>query len=313
MANNKKTSEPSADPAPAVITARLLRRFALPQPNEEGNKEERGRVLIVGGASEMPGAIILAATAAMRAGAGKLQIATCRSIAPHVATAVPEARVIALDETKTGALATTASAQLSDELAAADAILIGPGMIDDGAANARLMSRVLTRIGRATLVIDAAALNFITKGPKQLEPLQGRVILTPHAGEMAKLLGVERTEIERDPLTALRRALKGLAAVVALKGRETFIAASAQPSRVYCNHAGNFGLGASGSGDVLSGLIAGLAARGAAPLQAAIWGVALHARAGDQLAHGVGPLGYLPRELPAVVPGLMAKLGRRKK
>ena len=81
---------------PATITPRLLRQWPLPQPGDEADKEERGRILVVGGAPEMPGAVILAATAALRAGAGKLRIATCRSVAPLVAAAVPEARVKAL-------------------------------------------------------------------------------------------------------------------------------------------------------------------------------------------------------------------------
>ncbi len=296
----------------APVTPRLLRRFALPQPDEEGGKEERGRVLIIGGSPGMPGAVILAATAALRAGAGKLQIAVGRQIAPHVATAVPEARVIALDETKTGALATTAATQLSTELAAAHAVLVGPGMIEDAAANSRLMIRLLTRIEGAILVLDAAAMLFLAQSPHSLRPLQGRAVLTPHAGEMLKLTNLEQAELDADPLTVLRRTVEELSAVITLKGRTTLIAGPAH-KQIYCNRAGNVGLGISGSGDVLAGIIAGLAARGAAPLQATLWGVSLHARAGDQLAREVGPLGYLPREVPALIPRLMAKLEKRKK
>src|SRR5215210_6643280 len=95
-----------------LITPRLLRVWPLPQPETDGDKEDRGRVLVVGGAPEMPGAVVLAATAALRAGAGKLRIATCRSIAQAVAVAVPEARVIALPETKAGALAVSAARKI---------------------------------------------------------------------------------------------------------------------------------------------------------------------------------------------------------
>ena len=90
MKTGKPESRPAANSKPLLITPKLLRRMPLPQPDEEGDKEERGRVLVVGGSREMPGAVILAATAALRAGAGKLQIATCRSIAQSVAVAVPE-------------------------------------------------------------------------------------------------------------------------------------------------------------------------------------------------------------------------------
>jgi len=90
-----------------------MRAWPLPGPSEEGDKEERGRVLVVGGAPEMPGPVVLAAAAALRAGAGKIRIATCRSIAPFVAIAVPEARVFALPETRRGALALSGSNELA--------------------------------------------------------------------------------------------------------------------------------------------------------------------------------------------------------
>jgi NAD(P)H-hydrate repair Nnr-like enzyme with NAD(P)H-hydrate dehydratase domain len=102
-------------------------------------------------------------------------------------------------------------------------------------------------------------------------------------------------------------AVTKLGAVVALKGRETLIAAPAS-GNVYCNRAGNVGLATSGSGDTLSGVITGLAARGSTPFQAAVWGVYLHARAGDALARRMGSLGFLARELLAEIPPLMAKL-----
>ncbi|HKQ51785.1 MAG TPA: NAD(P)H-hydrate dehydratase, partial [Pyrinomonadaceae bacterium] len=121
---------------------------------------------------------------------------------------------------------------------------------------------------------------------------------------------VSVASIKRDPREGARRAADNFRAVVALKGRETTIVAPHDP-RVFCNRAGNVGLATSGSGDVLAGLCAGLSARGAAPLQAAVWAVYLHARAGDQLARRVGPLGYLARELSAEVPRLLAELSGR--
>ncbi len=267
-------------------------------------------MLVVGGASEMPGAVILAATAALRAGAGKLQIATCRSIAPVVAAAVPEARVFALAETRGGAIAASASKEIIERGQEVQSVLIGPGMIDERAV-ARLVKSVLPRIGRATVVLDAAALACFEKSPQCLHQLDCRAVLTPHAGEMASMLNVDKSLITREPLAFVRRAATALRAVVALKGAETFIATHGN-SKYYCNRTGNVGLATSGSGDVLSGIIAGLVARGAAPLQAAAWGVYLHARAGDVLAKRMGRLGYLARELPAEVPALMFELSKRK-
>ena len=282
----------------------------MPQPDEDGDKEERGRVMVVGGAPEMPGAIILAATAALRAGAGKVRICTGRGIAQLVAMAVPEARVISLPETKAGGIAAAASSQIIEHARDAQALLIGPGMIDERAI-ARLMKSILPRIESATLILDAGALTFLREDPQSLHRLDGRAIITPHAGEMAGILDMDKAAVTRAPAARARGASGDLRAVVALKGRETFI--SAPDEKTYCNRAGNVGLATSGSGDTLSGIIAGLAARGAEPVQAAVWGVYLHARAGDRLSKRMGRLGFLARELLAEIPALMSKLDGRKK
>jgi ADP-dependent NAD(P)H-hydrate dehydratase len=131
-------------------------------------------------------------------------------------------------------------------------------------------------------------------------------VVTPHAGEMASCLKAEKTEVAGDPAATARRAAELFRCVVALKGAETVIALP--DGECYRNRAGNVGLATSGSGDTLGGIVAGLAARGAAPVQAAVWGVHLHARAGDRLARRIGPLGFLARELLDEIPGLMAKL-----
>lgn len=296
---------------PRLITPRLLGAWPLPQPDEDGDKETRGRVLVIGGSPEIAGAVILAATAALRAGAGKLQIATCRSVAPHIALAVPEARVFALPETKMGGLGARGLHRLEEHVAGAQAIVVGPGMVDEQ-ATARFTRSLLPLITDATLVLDAGALAFLKDAPQSLARLRGRVVLTPHAGEMASLLEIEKEEIEAAPLQAAEGASARLNAVVALKGRATLIVAPGSRN-VYCNRAGNVGLATSGSGDTLSGVIAGLAARGSLPFQAAVWGVYLHARAGDELARRVGPLGFLARELLAEIPPLMSKLHQPKK
>ncbi|MDX6696300.1 MAG: ADP-dependent NAD(P)H-hydrate dehydratase [Blastocatellia bacterium] len=288
-----------------------MRAWALPQPDEAGDKEARGRVLVIGGSPEMPGAVILAATAALRAGAGKLQIATCRSIAQAVATAVPEARVFAVPETKAGGISASAAVELAGRANDVQAVLVGPGMLDEK-ATARLMKALLPLIESPVVVLDAGALLCVTENKRCLRGLNHRVVLTPHAGEMAHLLGVEKSEIEDAPQQVAQQAARELRAVIALKGAETHIAAPTG-NKSYCNRTGNIGLATSGSGDTLSGIIAGLAARGAAPLQAAAWGVYLHGRAGDRLARKMGRLGFLARELLAEIPRLMSELEGRKK
>lgn len=296
-----------------VITLSLLKKWPLPRPDEESDKEGRGRVLVVGGSTEMPGALILAATAALRAGAGKLRMATCRSVAGAVAAAVPEARVIQLAESEEGCISTSAARAIAESANKVQALLVGPGMTG-GEALMKLVLEVLQTLKRPTLILDADALSCLKTKPECLYALNQNVVLTPHAEEIAEILSMKKEDVTRDAASIASRAARRFNAIVTLKGAETFIASPA--GEIFINRAGNVGLATSGSGDVLSGIIAGLAARGAEPLQAAIWGVALHARAGDRLAKSFAPLGFLARELPAEIPALMASLenqGRSRK
>lgn len=269
-------------------------------------------MLVVAGSPEMPGAAVLAATAAVRAGAGKLQIATAGSVARLVAVAVPEARVFALPDSVEGSFDPEGVTLIADHLREARAVLVGPGMCG-GHRIGRVTRALLPHFSKdATLVLDADALNVLAEEPRLLAPLDGRAILTPHATEMSDITGRDEEEIKNDPLSTVRDAAARFGATVALKGRETFVAAPGV-EEVYVNRAGNVGLATSGSGDTLAGLIAGLAARGADPLRSAVWGVHLHALAGEALARRAGTLGYLARELPGEFPRLMGRLDRKKK
>lgn len=290
------------------VTPELLRAWPLPMPGAHGDKDARGRVLIVGGAPEMPGAVVLSAEAALRAGAGKLQVATCESIAPWVASALPEARVIALPETPEGTFAEAALPRLIELGRSADAIAVGPGQLEHESADA-LLARWLQALPAVPVVVDAAALCAVPLLPAAIAAC---MILTPHAGEMARLLERDKDDVTDAAQRSASDAADRFDAVVVGKGAQTFIVdgsraadASRKPFR---NRAGNVGLATSGSGDALAGVIAGLAARGASPVQAAVWGVHLHAAAGDALAERIGPLGYLARELLAEIPALMHRL-----
>ena len=285
------------------IDQRLLAQWALPQPATEGDKEARGRVLIIGGARQTPGAILLAATAALRSGAGKLQIATVASMAAHVAIAMPEALVHALPETADGGFGRASIKQLVAACEASQSILLGPGMLEN-AALGELVLGVLTRLQAGhSVVLDAGALTILAERRHRLRKLKCSIVVTPHAGEMAALLGRKKSRIIARRLSTVVDAARGLGAITVLKGAETLVS---DGESTFENSSGNVGLATSGSGDVLSGIIAGLLARGASPLQAAVWGVHLHACAGDVLAQRMGELGYLARELAAEVPALMA-------
>jgi len=295
-----------------VVDDALLRRWPLPMPSDEGDKEERGRLLVIGGSRQMPGAVILAATAAMRAGAGKLAIATGASVAHLVALAIPESRVIGLPETGEGGIATAAAGALASMKGRLDAVLIGPGMQDEPAI-CEFVHALLPMLDGVNVILDAAAMGVVCNAAAHdgrdagfLGRYGARVLLTPHAGEMAHLSGASKEDVANDPEGMARHMARRWQATVALKGPVTHIATP--DGRVWTHEGGNVGLAASGSGDTLAGIIVGLAARGAPLEQAGSWGVALHARAGDRLAERTGPLGFLTRDLAAEVPMLMHRL-----
>jgi ADP-dependent NAD(P)H-hydrate dehydratase len=287
---------------PPALTPARIRGLPLPALDDSADKEARGRVLLVGGCAENPGGLLLAAEAAMRAGAGKLQLATADSVALAIAVAVPEARVYAFPGSGTEGIDPRAAKGIAELADAADALLVGPGLLDEEVA-ARLTRGVLKRIRRPAVVLDAGGLAALRGDPRALARLEGRAVLTPHAGEMAQLLGMERDAVEADPDDAARRAAMTFGATVALKGPETVIAAPDGAAFRYTR--GGAGLGTSGSGDVLGGIVAGLLARGADPLRAAAWGVFLHGEAGNALALRHGAIGLLARELAAEVPRIL--------
>lgn len=283
---------------PQVITAALLRRWRLPAPAAEGSKEERGRVLVIAGAVEMPGAAILVSAAALRAGAGKVRVAIGEGAALAVATSVPELFVQSIVE---GAQREESLRGILECARKTDAVLIGSGMRDVEAI--RFLLPELLRIDSlGTLIIDATAIPIAAEFLDRNRKLRDRTIITPHAGEMATLAEVSPEAIDHDSVYIAREAAARFSSVVVLKGAETLICGSEGP--VYLNKRGNVGLATAGSGDVLAGIIAGLCARGAEPLPAAALGVSIHARAGEKLAKRVAPLGYLARELLDEIPRL---------
>ncbi|HYE40680.1 MAG TPA: ADP/ATP-dependent (S)-NAD(P)H-hydrate dehydratase, partial [Ramlibacter sp.] len=164
------------------VDGALLRAWPLPRPVPDGDKEERGRVLVIAGSAEMPGAATLAGIAALRAGAGKLVIATARSAAQSVAACVPEARVLALPETSDGGPSMHALPLLQPLAGRVAAVLIGPGMVGREVTLA-LVHALLPLLRDVPVVLDALAMDSVRSLRRFAQP----VLLTPHAGEMAHL------------------------------------------------------------------------------------------------------------------------------
>lgn len=290
--------------APATLDRDLLRRFPLPWHPEDSDKEERGRLLVVAGSRELAGAALLAGVGALRAGAGKLQIATAESIAVPLALAVPEARVIGFAETEEGCFDPGGIARLIGLAGGTQAVMIGCGLQHGPPLDAMLDALLASGIG-APLVLDAAVLGSLAPRAEALRAWQSGAVVLPHSREMARLLECGAEEVEADPLAAARRAAERFDVVALVKGQYSYLAHP--DGRAFRFRGGGVGLATSGSGDALAGIVGGLAARGADPLTAALWGVYLHGEAGRRLSREVGRIGFLARELLDLVPGLMGE------
>jgi hydroxyethylthiazole kinase-like uncharacterized protein yjeF len=285
-----------------ILDQEVLRRFPLPRHPDDGDKEDRGRILVVAGSRELIGGAYLAAVGGLRAGAGKLQICTAASIALHLGIAIPEARVVGLEETEDGCLAASAIEPLLDYARGAQAILMGSGL-QHGAPLEALLDALLGACLDKPLVLDAAVLGSLAPRAEALKAWKGGSVLLPHAREMARLLECEAEAVEADPLAAAQRAAATFGAVTLVKGQYSFIAHP--DGRAFRFEGGGVGLATSGSGDTLAGIVGGLAARGADPLTATLWGVWLHGEAGRMLSKEVGRVGFLARELLDKVPRLL--------
>ena len=292
------------------VTPSLLRGWPLPAAGDD--KYSRGTVLVIGGARATPGAALLAGTAALRAGAGKVTMAVAGSVAMQLAVAFPESGVIGLPETEDGSVRGTGLEAISSELESADALLLGPGLDDVDRAE-ELIQNLLDRdsdgspgTAGASIILDAYALGCLPKLGDALEPWKGRLILTPNPREAEILLGGEVDQLE----TAVAEIARRYQAVVSCQGliARPHNPAAPEGPELWAITTGYGGLGTSGSGDVLAGAIAGLRARGASDAQASCWGTHLHAAAADRLASRMGPLGFLARELADELPALMVEL-----
>jgi len=269
------------------IDAIFLHTNRLSLPAEDEDKETRGRVVIVGGSERVPGAPILSGLGALRAGAGKVILAVPEALAIATGIAFPEVGVIGFTDMPRGVVER------------GDAVLVGPGLMDESAAR-ELTLRLLAESEEPTFVLDAVALTGLGDAQAAFAPHHGRIILTPHAGEMAALTGLSKEAVQRDPVPVACEMAERLNCTVVLKGATTHIVSAEGP--LYRHSGAAVGLATSGSGDVLAGIIAALLARGASITQACAWGVYAHAQAGVRLASRMGTLGLIAREIANEVP-----------
>ncbi len=259
-----------------LITGWDVRR-SLPKRPRIAHKGLYGHTLIIGGSIGMAGAPALAALAATRVGAGLVSALVPRPIYPVVAGANLEVMTYPATETETGSLSDLDWNHWKKRLPEFDAVVVGPGMTRH--ADTVLWVRNLLNECRCPLVLDADALNAIADTPAVIARAQCPVVITPHPGELARLLNCTTDEIQNDREAAARQAAQLTQAIVVLKGAGTIVARSEGP--LHINLTGNPGMATGGTGDVLAGIIGGLLAQGLTPFDAACSGVFLHGRAGD--------------------------------
>jgi hydroxyethylthiazole kinase-like uncharacterized protein yjeF len=280
-----------------------LKAHPLPSAAHAGDKDEKGRLLIVGGSLSVPGALLLSAEAAMRVGCGKVKVATVAQAALPLGIAFPEAAVIGLPATPEGEVASGAAKSLETSLERADAVLIGPAMADDDDIRDLTCALLGMAKKQSPMVLDAGAVSCAEPLEDAIREAACAVVLTPHCGEMASLMNMKKAEVEDGQADIALAAALRFGATVALKSSTTVIATPQGDVLTYDSQCP--GLGTAGSGDVLAGVIAGLLARGAEPLAAVGWAVWLHGACGREASIRQGVIGFMARDLPPLLPTLL--------
>jgi NAD(P)H-hydrate epimerase len=296
-------------PGPELLVPGAL-RGRLPERDPRAHKGDAGRVLLVGGAAGMTGALALAGRAAYRAGAGHVRLAAPASVCDLLTVLLPEAMSVACGETHRRTLTTTAQAALVAETVSAGAVGFGPGLSRD--PHSATLAREFTRVCAAPLVLDADALHALSPATEQLAAcVAGRTaatVVTPHVGEMARLTGLGAAAVERRRIDLAGEMARAWGVCVVLKGAPSVIASP--DGRIAVNPSGDPAMATAGMGDVLTGAIATLLAQGLEPHSAACAAVAAHALAGELTAHERGGPGLLASEVADRLPRAMQMLRR---
>jgi NAD(P)H-hydrate epimerase len=263
-------------------------RIKFPKRRPDTHKGDYGRALIVAGSPGMIGAAVLASRGALRVGAGLTYLAVPKELVNFVNCMTPEVITLPFEKIKT---------------IKPDAIAIGPGL--GQSPNIKKILHKLV-ISHSSLVIDADALNVLSNNLGLLKKQKACIILTPHPGEMSRLIDKSVEYIQKNRVAVAKEAAKRFNCLVVLKGNKTVIA---KPSgETFVNRTGNPGMATGGVGDVLTGMIAGLLAQGFSPWNAAVAGVYLHGLAGDLAAKEKGEYGMIASDLVEKIPHAIQKV-----
>jgi len=282
------------------LPAQLFRR------RKDSHKGDFGHIFIVGGSRSMAGAAILAGKAALRSGAGLVTIGIPESVATSIPTNTVELMTLPLPETNKGTIAISALESFSEFVRKVDVLLIGPGLSNNPQTQ-NFIRRAIAE-SRLQTIIDADAINA---WPEFMDSFKVEVsclsvdkchlkIITPHPGEMAKLLGVTVSEVQKNRVHMAKSFAKEYNVIVVLKGYQTVVA---DPNgTIYVNKTGNSGMSTAGTGDVLSGMISAFLAQGLSSFNAAKFGVYIHGLAGDLVVNDKTELGLIASDIIEYIP-----------
>lgn len=293
---------------PEVVEDAELRReliepdfisMLIPERNFDDFKSTFGKIAVLAGSTGMTGAATLTCMAAMRAGAGLVKLGIPRSLNPILEMKLTEVMTVPLPETSTGSLSLLDEESVDQLIQWADVLAIGPGL----SLHPETIELVWREVSKAEipLIVDADGLNALAQNPSILTKTSNEeIVLTPHPGEMARLLKTEIKNVLTDPIETARKAAMQFKCVIALKSAPVVVA---EPTgHVWINRTGNPGLATGGSGDVLTGLIAGLLGQGLPAAEAAIAGVFIHGLAADFSVEQNGQAGLIASDLLEDIP-----------
>jgi len=280
----------------------------LPPRRPDGHKGDYGRVLVLAGSTGMVGAAALAGEAALRAGAGLATVATPKSVYPILAAKLTCCTTHPLPETRAGTLSDRGLRRIFSLAKDFDVVALGPGLGRHGETT-RLV-HALTRDLPLPMVIDADGLNALAENPAVLAKAKGSRILTPHPGEMARLLGCPTEAVQGERKKAAVGFAEACGAVVLLKGHRTVVT---DGECVHINTTGNPGMATGGTGDVLTGVVAGLLAQGLTPFDAARLAAHVHGLAGDIAAKAGGEVSLIATDLLDALPLAFLTVRRKRK
>ena len=303
---------------PKSVSERVRPRYHMIEPGyfsdllrndkKDIHKGDRGHLLIIAGSTGKTGAASLTALGALRAGAGLVTLCIPASLNVILEAKLTEAMTVPLPETGEGSLSLKARDEILRLAEGKTALAIGPGLSTNQETSA-LVREIVAGCDIPT-VVDADGINALAGTPDSLRALNERMILTPHPGEMGRLIGLKSREVQIDRAGIAEKFVEDYGSCLVLKGARTLIAGPG--GEVYVNPTGNPALASGGSGDVLTGLISGFLARGLPVIKAAIAGVYLHGMAADLLSEDTGEAGLLAGELPHVIPLLMDSLSKNE-